>query len=277
MKHPSLRELLPAEDYRLQLRLSQGSPDEFFAPTTDHAVMAKERRALLVSAPARYAGLEREAEPLLAETIELAKAWATLTPLGSDRLANANTPWDQCLALGETWEPDFLLLKADASDALRLRGACVCFPSSWSLEEKMGKTLAEIHGVVPGLNPAIGSQIESFLKRLRPGVAFHRSNWGLARCPDLNLHPALNRPRLAAPLRIEEVWLRVEHQALVALPKSDGILFGIRIHVHPLAEVKADADAARGLHHSLTSMPTAMAEYKGIAAVRHELLRLLES
>ncbi len=277
MNYPSLRELLPSEDYRFQLRLTQGAPAEFFAPTAEHTAIAAERSALLATSPARYAALEPEAEPMLAEAIELANAWATLTPEESRRIADANTAGERCLVLGAVWEPDFLLLKADAAGALRLRGGCVCFPSSWALEDKMSKTLAEIHGVVPGLNAAIGTPIETFLKRLRSGVAFHRSNWGLARCSNLNLHPALGRPRLASPLAIADVWLRVEHQALVALPKSGGILFGIRIRLHPLTEVKADVEAARGLRHALASMPEAMAEYKGLATVRHELVRLLET
>ena len=31
-------------------------------------------------------------------------------------------------------------------------GGCVCFPSSWSLQESTGKTLDQVHGVVPELN-----------------------------------------------------------------------------------------------------------------------------
>ena len=36
------------------------------------------------------------------------------------------------------------------------------------------------------------------------------------------------------------VWFRVERQALVALPETGEILFGIRLEVIPLAEVRAD-------------------------------------
>ena len=41
-------------------------------------------------------------------------------------------------AIGETPGPDCLLLKPDDAGEMKLLGGCVCFPSSWSLEEKSG-------------------------------------------------------------------------------------------------------------------------------------------
>ena len=90
----------------------------------------------------------------------------------------------------------------------------VCFPSSWALAEKIGHPLDFIHAVVPGLNSSIGSIIDTFLSRLEPGIAYERSNWGIAATPELNLHPSLNRPRLKAPLPPDRTWIRVEDQIL---------------------------------------------------------------
>ena len=168
-----------------------------------------------------------------------------------------------------------MILERQAAGSPRLAGGCICFPSSWSLEEKMGHELPFIHAVVPGLNEALVSPINTFLNKLRPGVAFLRHNWGLSRWPDMNQHPALGLTKLQPPLKLDEVWVRLEHQALVALPRSGGILFGIAMHVHPLAAVKADAEAARRFHRALATMPEAMARYKSIAIAREDLLRLL--
>ena len=76
-------------------------------------------------------------------------------------------------------------------------------------------------------------------------------------------------------MRAEEVFLRIENQALVALPASGGVLFGIRLEVHSLAEVRRDPVAARGLARGLRTMPEEMAVYKNIASVRNDLLALL--
>ncbi|NJN05908.1 MAG: DUF3445 domain-containing protein [Rhodobacteraceae bacterium] len=157
----------------------------------------------------------------------------------------------------------------------RLVGGVVCFPSSWALEEKVGRDVAWIHEVVPGLNHALRAPIDNFLARLRPGVAFRRHNWGLSRWPQLNQHPSLNLPKLAPPLRVEDVCLRLEHQALVALPHSGGVLFGIDVRVHPLADIVAEPGVARRLRRAIETMPEAMAHYKNLHAARGELLRLL--
>jgi len=236
--------------------------------------------------------------PLLEETIALAKEWRTAPELdgteprkadeicrekaqeaqklGEPESGNTAESLESCVALGEAWEADFLLLKLDGDGRIRLHGGCVCFPSSWRLTEKMGRPLEEIHDPVPTLNASLAPSIASFLSRLRPGPAWLRSNWGMARTPELNLHPDRQMPRLTLPLEAGEVWVRIENQALVLLPQSRGILFGIRLEILSLAKVKSQPAAARGLHRALRTMPESIAEYKGLAAARGELLRMLE-
>jgi hypothetical protein len=70
--------------------------------------------------------------------------------------------------------------------------------------------------------------------------------------------------------------VRVEHQALVALPQSGGILFGIRLANHSLNEVKADSVAAARLMRALETMPEEVAAYKGIASARERLVEMLK-
>jgi hypothetical protein len=275
MNTGSLAEFFPDENYRHTLKLRSGEPAEFFQPTREAAMRRAERTVLLSASAAQCAALLPEGEPLVAETVELARAWRSLSDDAANEIAQAPSPWEQLLALGRAWEQDFLLLRPDADGRQRLVGGVVCFPSSWTLAEKVGHDVAWIHEVVPGLNEALRAPIDSFLAKLRPGVAFRRHNWGLSRWPQLNQHPALNLPKLAPPLRVEDVWLRLEHQALVALPRAGGVLFGIDVRVHPLAEIVAEPEAARRLRRALETMPEPMAQYKNLLAARDELLRLL--
>ena len=184
--------------------------------------------------------------------------------------------WAACLALGGSLEPDVVLLKTEDDGTFRLVAGVVCFPSHWSLHEKVGRPLEMIHGPVPGLNAALGSQISGFLNKLRPGVAWLRSNWGLTRGAERNNHPTRALPRLDASVRLEDVWVRLEHQALVALPQTGGVLFGIRLALHPLAEVKAEPALARGLARALQTMPEPMACYKGLSSAREAIIHLLQ-
>lgn len=267
----TLEGLFPDDDYRFQMRFERGEPATFFDRSARSETVLAERRRWLRSDPKTYAAILPPGEAMQDEAVELAREWNGFAP------PEMTTAWQKCLALGEFWEPDYLLLKSDADGAIRLYGGCLCAPSSWRLKDKLGQPIEFIHGPVPGLNAHIGAAIHKFLAALKPGAASLRHNWGLSRSPELNQHPDRALPPLDATVSAEEVWLRVEHQALVALPKSGGILFGIRVVNHSLNEVKTGPLAAARLCRALETMPEEMARYKNLAAARGRILKLLRS
>ena len=259
----ALADLFPAGDYRFHLTLRRGEPREFFAARDATGRILAERARWLAENPLRYAAVLPEGEPLLAELAELAeREW------GVPRTENVH-------GLSAQLEPDFLLLSPDASGAFRLQGGALCFPTGWALEEKIGHPLDFIHGVVPGLNPALASPVHQFLSKLKPGVAFQRDNWGVVATNELNLHPARRVPPPILPVALDRLWLRVEHQALVALPLTGGIVFGIRIALHRLDQVALDPTVRAGLRRALVTMPAEMAAYKRLDAVRDDIVALL--
>lgn len=257
-----LADLFPDSDYRFHLTLRRGEPRDFFAPRDPTGREIAERARWIAEAPARYAALTPEGKPLLAEFAGWCAEW------GLTRNNTVDT-------LGAVLEPDFLLLSPDERGVFRLRGGALCFPTGWALEEKLGHTLDFIHGVVPGLNAALGLPIQQFLTRLKPGLAFHRDNWGLAATDELNLHPARGLPPPDLPIAPDRLWLRVEHQALVALPQSGGVLFGIRIALHRLDEVMRNPLAAAGLRRALVTMPPELAAYKRLDRVCNQVVSWL--
>ena len=284
---PNWEQVFPDQAYRFYVGLRKGDAARFYAPTSQRESLLAQRRLWLETSPQDYCALGDDGAALLDEAVELAARWQSLSPddLAAIRDVSVLSLPDereprlvhlrQCLELALRWEPDFLLLRPDTDGLVRLVGGAVCFPSWWALREKLGLPLTEIHGIVPGLNAVLGGQIQTFLARLAPGVSWERENWGLARTPELNLHPLRNLPRLKPPLVLGEVWLRVEHQSFVALPQSRGILFGIRLKVHPLAEIAQDRAAAHRLQRALATMPEDVARYKGLAEAREDLLRIL--
>lgn len=272
----TLAELLPEEDYRFQMRFKKGSFREFFGPTTRNSEILGERRNWLSEHPRQHAAMLPEGAEIIRETIALARKEQTLPEVDPSIASKEQPPFDLCVSLGLEWEPDFLLLRPNAQGEVRLLGGCVCFPSSWDLAEKIGHPIQFIHSVVPGLNPALGPQIHGYLTRLKPGTVWLRANWGLSRSPDLNQHPARGLPRLKDDITLDQVFLRIEHQALTALPSSGGVLFGIRIAVHNLVEIAREPALRRGLARALKSFPVEMASYKNIAVCRERLVSLLE-
>jgi hypothetical protein len=256
-----LVDLFPDGDYRFHLTLRRDEPREFFRPHDASGCVLAERVRWLAADPGRYAELTPEGRPLLEEFSAMTSGWG----LGS---------FTDAVTLGGTLEPDVLLLSPDAEGKFRLRGGALCFPTGWALEEKIGHPLDLVHAAVPGLNAALASPIHQFLSRLKPGMAFCRDNWGLAATAELNLHPARRTPAPIPPVALERLWLRVEHQALLALPRTGGVGFGIRIALHRLDAI-AGGPAAAGLRRALETMPAEVAAYKRIDRVRTEVSRLL--
>lgn len=249
-----LRALFPGGDQPFRLTMRRGDPGEFFGPQDRDGAILSERATWIDETPQRYTAESPGFGALLQE----------LASLGSARGLPTVT---EAVGLGRQWEPDVLLLARGEDGAFRLRGGALCFPSGWALEEKLGLTLPEIHGVVPGLNPAIGRAIDQFLANLRPGPAFLRDNWGIAATAELNLHPARGLPGPTLPIQLDRLWLRVEHQALVAFPSGQGIVFGIRIALHRLDHVSADRELAAALAQALRTMPPELARYKRLDSV----------
>jgi hypothetical protein len=194
-------------------------------------------------------------------------------------------------SLGRTWEPDFVIL--DRAAPHQVRGGCVCFPSGWSLQEKIGKSLFLTHAPVPGLNDDLGANISKLLSRIEAGQFFQRTNWGLTGAAELDQHPRHKIPAIGAETDPRRVYLRIEWQVLTAISGTSGVatpsasqarqrstdpaalLFGIRVFHVPVEEVKSLPELASRLARNLETMPDAVAKYKRIDQCRGWLVKYL--
>ncbi len=253
------------------MRMRPGRPADFFAKSAEGVTILAGRARWLDADPARYLAAAGVPEAVTRSLRQFAEAE---TQLSLDSIGHSEDAAGLLEQLGRRWEPDFLLLSPTDSGAFVLRAGCVCFPSGWALEEKLGRPLEEIHGVVPGLNAAIGAKIHQFLARLKPDAGWFRSNWGLSSSPERNQHPARAVNQLSAATPPESVWLRVEHQVLTGLA-GGGVLFGIRLENVPLTEIHGDDALRRGLQRALATMPWEMARYKNLTAIMPALLDYL--
>jgi hypothetical protein len=173
-------------------------------------------------------------------------------------------------ALGQGWEPDFIVV--DRHPPNPVLGGCVCFPTGWSLPEKLAQPVSFAHARVPALNELLGSQISRFLARLDVDQFYQRTNWGLSSSKQLNQHPNQQIPLIQAPWR--DVCLRIEWQAFGSL-SADLILFGIRIFYVPLEQVRQDPEATALLACNLDTMSPEMLRYKRLDGCRDHLVSLL--
>jgi hypothetical protein len=266
----TIDDMFPPGGFAFHMRFRRGDIREFFGNTSNDSPTLNERRKWLDHNAGECAAVLPTGEAILDEVVELA---GTLDiPVSSQA-----TPIDTCIALGRAWEPDLLFLRTVEDSQPDLVGGCVCFPSSWSFEEKVGRPLDAIHTPVPTFNAQFENPVKQFLARMRPGISWERINWGLSRTQELNQHPNRRLPRLDTSIGLNEVWFRVEYQSLVALPRTNGILFGIRLVIEPLSRLCLDAAFATGLSRALATMPDSVATYKGLQTSRQRLIDLLRT
>ncbi|MBZ9677538.1 heme-dependent oxidative N-demethylase family protein [Mesorhizobium sp. ES1-1] len=181
-----------------------------------------------------------------------------------------------------------LILMRRGDSGWRLVAGSLCFPSSWSLVEKFGRPLQDIHAPVPGFGP--GTRPADLINRMFDGLqgqAVERFNWSI-QSGDALYHPlsdlqridhATNRPSRFPDGDIEaHAFIRVERQTLRKLPVSRDILFTIRIHLDPLAVLARHPDRrtlAMSFAAQLEALDLAQLDYKGMTSDRDRLVVLL--
>ncbi|MEZ5299853.1 MAG: DUF3445 domain-containing protein [Verrucomicrobiales bacterium] len=183
--------LFPEADFRFRIGVRQGDAPRFFAREPGWQEREQLRESALDSAAERYAG----ALPESAEAIREAGA----AMLGGAADLRAAEPGGLCAELGRKVDADWVILSGDPSEHHPVIAGCVCFPSSWSLPEKLGKPIEKVHAPVPTVAETLDASIHTFLSRLAPGAAWERENWGFAADSQLDHHPAIPAPPLTPP------------------------------------------------------------------------------
>jgi hypothetical protein len=264
MRNPDWLRLFPDSDFRWAMNLRPGDAVDFFSPSEESAVVLEERSRLLRDAPGFHEVLPESEKEIIDQALDRLSAWTGQT-------------FEDGREAGCRLEPDWVLLREQVDGMPRVVAGSVCFPSGWSLPEKAGLPLDEVHGNVPRLNEALGRQIATFLGKLVPGTPWERENWGLSADAARDHHPRHRRRRLDGGETLDEAWIRLERQILVRL-SGDGILFGIHVGNHRLDEVAGlSAVLPARMARALISMPEDAAEYKGLLAARSGIAARLEA
>jgi hypothetical protein len=123
--------------------------------------------------------------------------------------------------------------------------AAVCFADKWRVQEKLGANLARIH--VPATNyTRISPAVFKFFESLVVGAEKVRYNFTFCERPDLHIGatPEATDCPLPETRLPHEIYVRVERQALLRLPRSGGVLFTIRTYQQNIANLPRHAQKA---------------------------------
>ena len=254
----AVEKLFSAGEFRFSLGIGSVEPADFFR-NVDGDRLLRLRRQALDSSCSDYL------QPINDEGLLLAvRRFVDAVEPGADTASID--------LLGRSWEPDFVIL--DRAAPHEVRGGCVCFPSGWSLREKIGKSLFLTHAPVPGLNDDLGANISKLLSRIDFGQFFQRTNWGLTGAGELDQHPRHQIPAIGPDADPQRVYLRIEWQVLTAISAA-ALLFGIRVFHLPVEELKSSSELCSRLARNLETMPDAVAQYKRLDQCRGWLVKYL--
>ena len=248
--------------FRWRLGVRALADDEWLQHDDARAADLAEKDRILSSQPDAALRFLPGSEPASAELLGLVIAALELSSLTPVPDAGAH-PIDRA---ARSVQEDLCLLEPRSGRWVLTAGS-VCFPTRWSIADKIGQGLDAIHGPVPGY-PTIAPAVDQFFDRMKIGSLAWRVNWSLADRPDRRLDVADREVGVQPPADIgRDLHLRVERQTLRRLVDHDAICFGIRVHVWPLGVVAQHLPPMAFVTH-LESMPAAVARYKNLEGVR---------
>jgi hypothetical protein len=147
--------------------------------------------------------------------------------------------------------------------------------ADWSLDFDIGMNFFEWHGPVPLAHEAgVFDRALKFLLNLQVGKPVRRLNWTMSINPRLDTSPenynkwGIDRATVTPENVGDKVHLRVEHQTLWRLPRSNAIVFSIRAYLLKMNELVTNPDWARRFHRVLKTLPPELVDYKGLTRYR---------
>jgi hypothetical protein len=128
------------------------------------------------------------------------------------------------IAAGRLVQEDLCLLeRPDGAAEHVLTGAVLCFPSNWTLAQKLGLPLMRIHRPVEHYDEAVGRRVQRLFDAIRPEAPLMRANLiPYAHCELHSPRVEFDRHR---PGKVR--FIRVERQVLLRLPVTRAVVFSI--------------------------------------------------
>ena len=182
------------------------------------------------------------AEELLAEVVEALCEHHGCQRAG-DRITRPDGVQVRCddadpmATLAQLTQEDFCILEKHGDEHV-MTAAALCFPASWSLDEKFMHPLIGIHTTVDEYDAGLARRVQ----RLFDGVQVGRPMWRFNAL--WYADAALHQPRRTTDRRVQQDparanFMRSELQTIRRLAKTGAVVFGIHTYVLARADVEA--------------------------------------
>ena len=209
---------------RYRDRLIAERPEAVHAMTDGAGPAARELLGLVLAHIAGVPGYRREEGAMR-------RPDGVLVPLDGEPLVTAGRLVQEDLCLME---------KRDGAAEHVLTGAILCFPSNWTLAQKIGMSLTRIHLPVEAYDETVAKRVQRLFDLVRPEAPLMRANLIPYAHPDLH-SPRAEFDRHRPP---EVRFVRVERQTILRLPETGAGIFSIHVYQAPLSAIEGEARAA---------------------------------
>ncbi|KAG6819909.1 hypothetical protein H0H93_007443 [Arthromyces matolae] len=177
---------------------------------------------------------------------------------------------------------DFLVMeKNQETDKYELRAGIACSAIGWTISDKIGKPLKDIHGPVPDYKERMEFSMDRFFSKMACDKPIQRGSWSLEigellfMPPDDENH-LQQRLSQSANLEVEDIFLRVDWQLLRRLPVSQAIVFNYKALFTPLEGLRNEPYVPKLMARVLREGKEEILKYKGTWHVEHKVLPALD-
>lgn len=239
-------------------RLAPGTPQLTALP--EGSALWHEKKLVMEAGQSRLARAAFDDGPALNAIAAHAREHGLLRP-------ELDRPLELC------FEEDLAVLDADDTS---LPWLCVCVPSHWAPEEKLGLPFAAVHAPVADAE-LLRAASQQLVQLVTGGGSWERFVWTITPSGRYDQHPRRHVrepwPVGASPGEFAAAsFLRWERQSFIPVGRDTRqAVFTIRVMLQPLELAVKDAQDARRLHDSLASMSDAVLAYKNLTAAREPL------
>lgn len=150
-------------------------------------------------------------------------------PDGFETDTRSDTP---LAVLGQILQEDICILEKRGSEHV-LTAAVLCFPAGWTLSEKAGRPLTDIHTPVKSYDAAIATRVQRLFDGVQAGRPLWRNNW--LNYDDATLYQphSVHGPRRESSDPAAAPYIRAERQCILRLPRTRAVVFTIHTYVVP--------------------------------------------
>ncbi|CAI7565579.1 unnamed protein product [Penicillium bialowiezense] len=162
---------------------------------------------------------------------------------------------------------DLSILMMNEEGEYYLAASATVFPTGWTVNQRIGWTISQLHGPVPLWHQQVANSVSKFLARLTPNSPMERSNYFVeVKSPEENLTDILYRPHALCEKELSDpspsqILIRRERQTFRRLPRTGALVFGVKTYLTPLDELPM-AELAN-LAKEMKTWPEYVSEYKG--------------